>query len=128
MINLKPTICNLCGGEVIFTSNSEIYGREYGSGRCYLCTECGAYVGTHIPVPDRAMGILANAEMRMKKRACHSMFDKMWTSKRERHLLYRKLANQMEIPMHECHFGYMDIPQLDEAILILEEWSKENGR
>ena len=126
MIDLKPKICNLCGGDVIFTSNSIIYGKEFGSGYCYCCIKCGAYVGTHEPYPDRAYGILANTEMREKKRVCHSMFDKMWTTKGERNLLYRRLAKQMEIPKHKCHFGYMDIPQLDEAILILKEWEAQN--
>ena len=49
MIDKYPTVCNLCGGKVIYTSNARIYGKEYGSGKCYLCTNCGAYVGTHKP-------------------------------------------------------------------------------
>lgn len=53
-MELKPKICNICNGKVIFTSNSLIYGREYGSGKMYYCTECGAYVGTHIPRPEEA--------------------------------------------------------------------------
>jgi len=35
---------------------------------------------------------------------------------------YRKLADQMEIPMHECHFGYFDMAQLKQAYDILKEW------
>ena len=46
MINTHPTRCNICGGAVTYGSNSRIYGREYGSGYCYLCEQCGAYVGS----------------------------------------------------------------------------------
>lgn len=60
-INLHPTVCNLCGGKVIFTSNGILYGgREFGSGKCYYCTLCHASVGTHEPEPDKAKGILAD--------------------------------------------------------------------
>ena len=61
MINTQPEVCNLCGGKVIYTSNARVYhGREYGSGYCYLCLACGAYVGTHKPHPKEALGLLAD--------------------------------------------------------------------
>lgn len=62
-----PKICNICGGKVIYCSNAEIYGVEYGSGKCYLCTKCGAYVGTHKPRPKEALGLLADEQMRKGK-------------------------------------------------------------
>ena len=68
MIDKYPTVCNLCGGKVIYTSNARIYGKEYGSGKCYLCTNCGAYVGTHKPRPREALGLLADAKMRTGKK------------------------------------------------------------
>lgn len=43
----KPKLCRYCGHEVVFTSNAEIYGKEYGNGKCYLCRNCGAFVGVH---------------------------------------------------------------------------------
>ena len=42
MIDTHPAACNLCGGKVILCSNARIYhGREYGSGLCYYCLDCG---------------------------------------------------------------------------------------
>jgi len=83
MINLKPTKCNLCGGKVEYISNAAIYhGREYGSGKCYCCTECRAYVGTHKNRPKEALGILADAEMREWKIKCHDLFDAIWKTKK----------------------------------------------
>lgn len=101
MINTHPTKCNICGGRVIYTSNSRIYGREYGSGYCYLCQSCGAYVGTHKPRPREAFGILADERMRNGKKMCHSLFDPLWQGKpkarKKRKDLYAWLAIQMGI-------------------------------
>ena len=68
MINTHPTHCNICGGPVTYCSNARIYGREYGSGYCYLCEQCGAYVGTHKPRPREALGLLADEPMRTGKK------------------------------------------------------------
>lgn len=137
-IDLHPTRCHLCGGEVIFTSNARIYqGKEYGSGRCYLCLQCGAHVGTHIPRPDEALGLLANAPMRKGKVQCHELFDRLWKGKDQsrklRSKLYAWLSRQMGIPLADCHFGYFDLQQLHKAYSILQSisdyernWSMEN--
>ena len=52
MINTHPTRCNICGGRVTYGSNARVYSREYGSGYCYLCEQCGAYAVsyTHLDV------------------------------------------------------------------------------
>lgn len=120
MINLQPTVCNLCGGKVEYISNGEIYGRKYGSGFCYHCKECGAYVGTHKNRPHIALGILADAELRELKKQCHDIFDRQWKSgKIKRKKAYENLAEKLEIPVAECHFGWFDKPMLKKAIEIL---------
>ena len=121
-----PTTCNLCGGKVVYTSNSKIYGREYGSGKCYLCTECGAYVGTHKPRPKEALGLLANKEMRDMKMKCHALFDEKWKGEKNRRNArkkgYKALADQLGIPVDNCHFGYFDMAMLNKAYEILQSW------
>lgn len=123
MIDLYPTKCNICGGPVIYTSNARIYGKEYGSGFCYLCRSCGAPVGTHKPRPKEALGLLADGRMRKGKKFCHSLFDPLWQGKpkanKKRTDLYRWLAGEMNLPIEECHFGYFDIHQLRRAYRIL---------
>lgn len=124
-VYLRPTKCNLCGGKVIYTTNDRIYGKKYGSGYCYLCTACGAYVGTHRPRPKEALGILANERMKKGKRVCHDIFDKLWHNGVERKRLYAKLAEEMGIPIKLCHFGYFDMEQLKRAYKILKKWEEK---
>ena len=130
MIDLKPTKCNICGGTVIFTSNSRLYGKEYGSGKMYYCTQCGAYVGTHKPRPEEALGILGNKEMRDMKMRCHALFDTKWKNEptsRKRHIArknaYRWLADKLEIPVDDCHFGYFNMDTLNKAFKILVQYN-----
>jgi uncharacterized protein (DUF885 family) len=116
-MNVKPTKCNICGGNVIYTKNSIIYGKEYGSGYCYYCENCNAYVGTHKPRPKEAFGILANPEMRKLKMKAHSIFDALVGTKKQK---YKRLAKLMNIKEEDCHFGYMDTQQLIKAINIMK--------
>ena len=123
-MNLHPTICNLCGGKVVYTSNSLIYGREYGSGKMYLCTKCGAYAGTHKPRPKEALGLLADKEMRDMKMKCHALFDEKWKNQKNRRearkKAYKELAEKLGISVDECHFGYFDMDMLNKAYGILK--------
>ena len=130
MIDLHPIKCNICGGRVIYTSNSAIYGHPYGSGKCYLCTNCGAYVGTHRPRPTEALGILADKQMRDGKIICHTLFDKLWKGKRHavrlRRYYYDRLAAELNIPVSECHFGYFDLPMLRKAYMAVCKIKEES--
>lgn len=133
-MNLYPTECNICGGPVIYTSNSKIYGREYGSGKMYYCTQCGSYVGTHIPRPREAFGLLANEEMRDMKQKCHKLFDEKWIhektikqKKKVRKQAYKELADKLEISIHNCHFGYFDMDMLNKAYEILAKENEHDG-
>lgn len=129
MVDLHPTKCNICQGRVIYTSNATIYGRQYGSGYCYYCTECGAYVGTHEPRPKEAMGLLADREMREMKIKCHELFDSFWKTLKTgrgkmRRSLYQRLANQMHLSIGDCHFGYFGSEELNIAYIILQSWEE----
>jgi DNA-directed RNA polymerase subunit RPC12/RpoP len=68
-----PTTCPYCNSKVICTSNAEIYGKEYGNGRCYKCTSCDAYVGVHDGT-NIPLGRLANKQLReLKKKFIHNL-------------------------------------------------------
>ena len=128
MINFYPKKCNICNGDVIYISNSKIYGKEYGSGKCYYCTKCGSYVGTHKTNHKKALGILANKEMRDMKMKCHSLFDLKWkneSTSKKRHIArrkaYKELANKLNISIYDCHFGYFTLDMLNKAYAILKK-------
>ena len=120
-MNLQPTVCNICGGKVEYITNDKIYGRRYGSGYCYHCTKCGAYVGTHKSRPRIAIGILANKDRREMKMACHEAFDALWDTSKKRKRLYKKLAKRLNIDAADCHFGYFDLDMLNSAYIIITE-------
>lgn len=82
------------------------------------------------PWPQKAMGILADADMRNMKVKCHTLFDSMWkasgagrTKRRKR--LYVHLAELMSIPVCDCHFGYFTMEQLKQAYEILNSGKME---
>ena len=123
-VNKHPQICNICGGKVIYTTNDAVYNRKYGSGYCYLCTVCRAYVGTHKPRPKEALGLLANDRMRKGKIMCHDIFDGKWKKNKKfdgktRAALYKWLARQLGIDTADCHFGYFDLDMLLKSYKIL---------
>jgi len=122
-MNEYPTTCNLCGGNVLLVDNRRVYGKNYGSGKCYLCTKCNAYVGTHnCNNKDRALGLLADARMRKGKILCHELFDKQWKSKnKKRGACYSELAEKLGIDASKCHFGWFNLEMLRMAYKILKE-------
>lgn len=123
LINEYPNVCNKCGGKVVFIDNKQVYGRSYGSGKCYLCTRCKAYVGTHnTGKKDKALGLLADERMRKGKIYCHELFDKQWKYQgKKRGQCYKELANKLGIDIKCCHFGHFDLETLRRAYIILKK-------
>lgn len=115
----QPKKCPFCNGNIKYTSNAEVYGREYGNGKCYLCKKCDAYVGVHDGT-NIALGIIANKEMRQLKMQCHDIFDKLWRNSKQRNELYFKLSKLMNIDRDHCHFGHFDTEELKLALKILK--------
>ena len=116
-----PAVCNYCESDVVYTSNAEIYGREYGNGKCYKCTKCDAYVNVHNGT-DIPMGRLANKELRELKKKCHFLFDPVWKNVRlTRSAAYQRLAKLIGIPPGECHFGWFDKDLLERSLEVLRD-------
>lgn len=122
-----PKACPFCSSEVVLTSNKEIYGKEFGNGKCYLCRKCKASVGTHNGT-TRPLGILANREMKILKKTCHDLFDITWKNKiLNRTEAYKRLARSLGIKQEDCHFGHFEIDMLINAIKVLSDsnWYKQ---
>lgn len=125
----KPTICRYCGSPVVYTSNAEIYGKEYGTGKCYLCRNCRAFVGVH-PGTDTPLGTLANEELREWRKEAHFWFDRIWkkpTKITTRYNAYGYLAKKMGLPREETHIGMFEIEQCKKVIEFSKEKMQRNG-
>lgn len=110
---------------MLLTSNSVVHRRKQGSGKCYVCTCCGARVGTHIKRPYEAYGILCDKEMCDARVRCHDLLDIHWKTKRNRvkyrRVMYDWLAKKMQIARKECHISRFNKDELNQAIEILEK-------
>lgn len=112
-----PTVCNICGGKVLFNKCDKQKSR---SGFVYYCTNCYAWVGTYPHNPTEAMGYLANKETRQRRANLHRWFDKLWRNHEEREIYYDKLAK--ELGLQECHFAQLSDKQMDRAEELIKKW------
>lgn len=118
-----PTKCRYCGSPVVLTSNSEIYGREYGNGKCYLCRNCKAFVGVHTGtiIP---LGTLANSELRKARNKAHSEFDKLWkcsTKIMTRYNAYNWLSQKLNLNLKDTHIALFEKEQCEQVIKLVKE-------
>jgi len=70
--------CQYCDHDAVWVDNTEIYGKRYGkSYMMWLCKPCDAYVGCHQNT-KKALGTLANKELRDWRQKAHRAFDPLW--------------------------------------------------
>lgn len=121
-------ICSYCGGKTEYFDSSIVYGRSYGM--IYICKPCDAYVGVHKGT-DKALGRVANKELREAKKEAHFYFDqiaktslinKIWKqyipNLSNRNKAYLWLSKQMNIPKEYCHIGMFDVAECKKVIEI----------
>ena len=117
-----PKECRYCGNPVVYTSNAEIYGREYGNGKCYLCRKCRAFVGVHTDT-NIPLGTLANDKLRKARNRAHNYFDKLWkepTRIMKRNDAYSWLSKQLGIKKQETHIAWFEIEQCDKTVELVK--------
>src|SRR5690606_21982374 len=121
-----PAQCRYCGGPVELVANAARYGRLYGDWPyAYRCSPCDAHVGRH-PNTESPLGILADRALRSAKTEAKHKWQQLSRLKGwKRGEAYRWLAEAMEIPRPECHFGHFDESRCG---LALELCSKELSR
>lgn len=124
-------ICPYCAGSTEYVDSEVVYGRSYGM--IYLCRPCKAWVGVHKGT-DKALGRLANAELREAKKKAHRYFDQIaktslindiWpeympkTSNRSK--AYMWLSHKTGIPPERCHIGMMNVEECNLVIQISKQ-------
>lgn len=119
-----PT-CRYCQTPAVLTRYGEAgypYQRDYGP--IWVCAPCLAWVGCH-PGTEKALGRLANAELRKAKQEAHAAFDPLWQRKilkeqcsksYARKAGYRWLSEQLGIPFKKTHIGYFDVEQCRRVV------------
>lgn len=124
-----PIACRYCGDDVDLVRNSEIYnGRSYGDWPfAYLCRGCKAYVGLH-PDTDIPLGTLANDSLRAARNRSKAVFHKHITDTgMGRTQAYRWLAEQMQIGVGVCHFGWFEKADCERAEAIVSSATPETA-
>lgn len=107
-------ICPYCGNATTLVDSSEIYGTSYGP--IYICRPCNAYVGCYKGT-HKALGRLANRELRETKKKAHHYFDQLWKPQvQKRPLEYLWLSQQLEIPKEFTHIGMSNTNQCNRII------------
>ena len=120
---LQGKICPYCGRDTEYVDSAAIYGRSYGM--VYLCRECKAYVGVHKGT-NKALGRLANAELREWKIKAHGYFDPLWKQGvMGRKDAYKWMSEQLNIPPEYTHIGYFSVETCKQIVSILTDIYKE---
>ncbi|MFB6456540.1 zinc-finger-containing protein [Chitinophaga sp. Hz27] len=120
---MEGKICPYCHSPTEYTDSIEIYGRSYGM--IYICRPCDAYCGVHKGTV-KALGRLANKELRHWKKQAHTAFDQIWLSKRmKRNQAYRWLSDNLNIPTSSCHIGMFDVEQCKAVVELSKKYLNE---
>jgi len=120
--------CPYCFKSVEFITSKEFYGVDYKT-NLYVCRPCDARVGTH-GNSDKALGTLANKQLRALRMACHYSFDKTWKTRRRRKnaartRAYRWLQAEMNLTEQEAHIGRFDVEQCKKLLSIMNKMTLE---
>lgn len=126
---VKGKKCPYCGNKPVKIDSKEIYGKSYGF--MWMCIKCKAYVGCH-PGTGRALGRLANAELRRAKQEAHKWFDGMWRAaikrgrgkSQARKAAYNWLSKELRIPLDLTHIGMFDLEMCKQVIKLCKKYYK----
>lgn len=121
--------CPYCGSPTQLVDDSEIYGQSFGT-KCYICRSCQAWVGCHKGT-DKALGRIANKELRELKRQAHEAFDPIWKDGYlPRTAAYEVLSTAIGLPIEQTHIGMFDEELCRKVISlsnIIYKYIKNNG-
>lgn len=103
--------CPYCGTQTMLTTGRTIYPQhpKHHAKLYYMCVTCpSVYVGTH-RATGQPLGIPANPLVRKARARLHAKFDKLWIDGNlSRTEAYAALAQQLGIPVEECHIAMFD--------------------
>lgn len=126
---MSGNMCPYCGCPTKYVDSIRVYKvRSYGM--VYVCFNCDAWVGTH-KSSTRALGRLANAELRLWKRMAHDAFDPIWKAQEAagtpkyiaRTEIYKWLSGAMGIDPRYTHIGMFGVEQCRAVIELCKHYN-----
>ena len=128
-------VCPYCGKATEFVDSKEVYTVNFGM--IYLCRDCQAWVGVHEGT-NKALGRLANAELREWKMLAHKWFDPIAidglinqiypvfiTGMSTREKAYLWLSKEMGIKKQFCHIGMFDVEECKQVVSICQPLAED---
>lgn len=115
--------------------SSKNFYNERDFGWVWGCRQCEAWVGVHKGT-SKALGRLANAELRKYKKQAHKYFDWLWQQKMKRQNLpknvartagYEWLAKELDIEKRYCHIGMFDVDDCKRVIELCKKYYAGTG-
>ena len=120
---LQGKLCPYCLIRTEYIDSKEIYGKSYGM--IYCCPLCKAFVGTH-KKSKKALGRVANEELRGWKKKVHNIFDQIWKNNfMSRSSAYFWLSEKMNRSPDYTHIGMFNIRQCKQVIDISRKYLRE---
>ena len=123
----KQIRCTHCEKPARLVSGITIYpGRQDLAKNYYwYCKPCGAYVGCH-PDSIKALGTLANKDLRRMRKKAHDAFDPLWRDgSLTRRQAYFELSQYLNISVYKCHIGMFTIRDCIKVLKFVEEIKAE---
>lgn len=126
----REVICPYCGEQAHKTSGKALHPnrRELHEKMFWICPPCDARVGCHEGT-DIPLGTPADPATRGARMNAHISFDPLWQyGGMTRVEAYKWLAEQMNMPVSECHIGQMSIEQCEAIIRHVDALGKGNNK
>lgn len=122
-------LCPYCGKETEYVDSSIVYRKSFG--KIYYCSSCKAWVGVHKGT-NKALGRLADQELREWKIKAHFLFDRLWkkkvtqgfSKKYARFKAYSWLSKELKIEMDRTHIGMFDVDQCKKVVELCKAFFK----
>jgi len=114
--------CPYCSKEAKLVTGEFVHPFQprYKDKYYYICDACDAYVGCHKGT-KKALGTLANYELRVLRMKVHHKFDPLWRSKVvTRKDAYIILSKKLNISLTKCHIAAFDIDTCNRVLGIIE--------
>ncbi|AAY53453.1 gp150 [Listeria phage P100] len=116
-----PTKCPLCQGNIKYTSNADLYGKEYGNGMCYMCTSCRASSGVVSLSSREPSSTISDKPMKILKKACYGLLDQASRScHTDQDDIMEQLAVLMKVSVDDL-FNWLTKGELLKATAILSD-------